>query len=84
MYLNVTFGKTSVEPNGNLTLTRVVFEWTVNIPLKSEFSNLTLTRVVFECNLLYNLFILLGNLTLTRVVFEWCLYYRKIKKERYI
>ena len=54
----------------NLTLTRVVFEYILEILWSVLCGNLTLTRVVFELAYMTLLWIFVEYLTLTRVVFE--------------
>ena len=55
----------------NLTLTRVVFEYTATGASERFDLNLTLTRVVFESFLKEKDSLIWLHLTLTRVVFEW-------------
>ena len=55
----------------NLTLTSVVFEFTLAALVDSTTSNLTLTSVVFEFFKLNSILLTLFNLTLTSVVFEF-------------
>ena len=50
MYLNVALFLSSATKAVDLTLTRVVFEFSDCIPLITNLIDLTLTRVVFECS----------------------------------
>ena len=60
-----------IDLNGDLTLTRVVFEYDKMQAFSKEYRHLTLTRVVFESCGVYAGYEAFLYLTLTRVVFEY-------------